>query len=281
MKRFSRLVMALALVATLGLASACQRTVEVQTGTRIVDEQGRVISEDIKTIRVPQETAGAYRSQHDRPARRAQPAGRVTLRRSPERHRSRRPQARRRRSSPRSSRSRPPTATPRSKPTPSRPARRSRRTPSRRNLRLQRAHPSPPRLPSLRRTPPPSCCGGLPDALEGFTAAKAAVDPLSASREYKPASGNPAARLVIVAEQFRTSADAKRALAVDVKQRYPNDANSSQVHGHPVYFGTDGRDFAVIGFTSGAMMVALEASPDSGSPVEMKAVLEKALGQLP
>ena len=61
MKRFGSLMVAMALVATLGLASACQRTVEVQTGTRIVDAQGRVISENIKTLRVPQNTAGAYR----------------------------------------------------------------------------------------------------------------------------------------------------------------------------------------------------------------------------
>ncbi len=117
--------------------------------------------------------------------------------------------------------------------------------------------------------------------LAGFTAAKAAVDPLSVSREYRPGSGNPAQSLVIVAEQFRTSADAKRALSANVKQRYPKNASSSKINGHTVYFGTDGRRFAVIGFTSGAVMVALEASPDSGSPSTMKSVLEKALKQLP
>ena len=61
MRRLVRIVMALAIVAVLGTATACQRTVEVQTGTRIVDSSGRVISEDIKTLRVPPATAGAYR----------------------------------------------------------------------------------------------------------------------------------------------------------------------------------------------------------------------------
>ena len=280
MKRFSRLVMALALVATLGLASACQRTVEVQTGTRIVDEQGRVISEDIKTVRVPQATAGAYRVntivQPAAPstqvaslyaeAQSAIAAGDLKLAEkklaaviaiSPTYGNAKKQADAIKAGKKVSPDTKPPeSATATSTPKP----------------------PAPTKPPADTAS---KLLRWMPDALEGFTAAKAAVDPLSASREYKPASGNPAARLVIVAEQFRTSADAKRALAVDVKQRYPNDANSSQVHGHPIYFGTDGRDFAVIGFTSGAMMVALEASPDSGSPVEMKAVLEKALGQLP
>jgi hypothetical protein len=121
----------------------------------------------------------------------------------------------------------------------------------------------------------------MPDTIDGFTADKAAFDPLSASRTYKPGSGNPAKSLVIAAEQYRSSADAKRGLQTDVKQRYPDNADSLTVHGHPVYFGTYGGRFAVMGFTDGAVAVALEASPDSGSPVAMKAVLEKALSQLP
>jgi len=48
-----------------------------------------------------------------------------------------------------------------------------------------------------------------------------------------------------------------------------------------VYFGTDGGQFAAIGFTNGAIMVALEATPDSGSPAALKSTLEKVLGQLP
>jgi hypothetical protein len=48
-----------------------------------------------------------------------------------------------------------------------------------------------------------------------------------------------------------------------------------------VYFGTDGRRFAAMGFTDGTIMVALEASPDSGDPVRMRSVLEKAVSQLP
>ncbi len=44
MRRTGTLIVAVALVAA--LASGCQHTVQVQTGTRVVDEQGRVVSEE-------------------------------------------------------------------------------------------------------------------------------------------------------------------------------------------------------------------------------------------
>jgi len=141
-----------------------------------------------------------------------------------------------------------------------------------------------PTKPSTPSTQPTTSAGSLqswiPDTLPGYSALKAAIDPLSVSREYKPGSGNPVGSLVIYAEQFRSSTDAKNALKVDVKERYPHSAGSGTVHGHTVYFGTNGR-FATMAFTSGPVMVALEASPDSGGPAAMKSALEKAVGQLP
>lgn len=280
MKRFGRLAVAVALLATLGLASACQRTVEVQTGTRVVDSQGRVISEDIHTLRVPPETAGAYRINIITQADAANPElaglyadaqmaianGDLKLAAtmlaeviaiSPT-YRNAKKQADAIKGG--------------AKVTPD-------TTPS---------NPSSPSNPATS-TPPagePSDYSSallrwMPDTLTGFTAARPLVDPLSVSRQYAPGSGNPAKTFVIVAEQFRSSADAKVALEVNVKKRYTKNAKTSTVHGHSIYFGTDGHQFAAIGFTSGAVMVALEASPDSGSPTAMESVLERALGQLP
>jgi len=278
MKRLGRLAVAVALVASLGLVSACQRMVDVQNGTRIVDSQGRVISEDIHTLRVPADKAGAYRINtitQDTTAtttvaglyadaQTAIGSGDLTLAQKKlaaviaiePGYRS----AKKQLDAIRAGQKVTPDATPVT-PSPTRPG-----------------TPQPSTQPAETSS---ALLTWLPDTLAGFTAAKAAVDPLSVSREYAPGSGNPAKTLVIVAEQFRTSADAKSALEVNVKQRYAKNASTSSVHGHEVYFGTDGLRFAAAGFSSGAVMVALEASPDSGSPAAMKATLEKVIGQLP
>ena len=276
MKRLGSLMVAVALLATLGLASACQRTVEVQTGTRIVDTQGRVISEDIKTIRVPAETAGAYRintiTQADASnpqlaslyadAQAAIAAGDLELAADKlsaviaidPGYRDAQKQSATIKAGKKVAPDKKPSSPPKAKTTPT-------------------------------EKPPEDIASSLqrwtPDKLVGFTAAKAAVDALAVSREYKPGSGNPAKSLVIVAEQYRNAEDANAALTVNVKRRYMDSSSTFTSHGHDVYFGTDGQQFAVLGFTSGAVMVALEASPDSGSPDAMKAVLVKALGQLP
>lgn len=280
MKRASTLMVTMVLVATLAFASGCQKMVDVQTGTRTVDSQGRVISEDIRTVRVPQETAGAYRintiTQEDTAsaqlaalygaAQTAIAAGDLktaatklaeVIAISPTYRNAQKQSdaiAKGEKVTPDTTPSEPATST--TKPTPA---------------------------PGTK--PPAEISSALlrwmPDSLDGFTAETAAVDPLSVSRQYVPGSGNPAKTFVIVAEQFRTSAEAKRALEVNVKARYSKNTDSLKVGGRTVYFGTDGSQFAVIGFTSGPVMVALEASPDSGAPSTMKSVLVDALKQLP
>ncbi len=282
MRRLVRFGLAAAMVVVVGAVSACQRTVEVQTGTRIVDAQGRVISEDIQTLRVPPESASAYRintitqestsspqiaalyadAQSAIAAGDLKTAGQklaevIALDASFGKAKQQADAIAK------GEKVKPDTSNPTSNPKPS--------TPS-----------------TTTGTPggkPPVENGSAltrwtPDVLTGFTAAVAAVDPLSVSRQYTPNMGNPASSLVIVAEQFRNSTAAKRALKSNVKDRYPDNSSSSTVNGHTVYFGTDGK-FAVAGFTDGAVMVALEASPRSGSASSMKSVLSQAVEQLP
>ncbi len=279
MRRFGRLMIAVALVATLGLVSACQRTVEVQTGTRVVDAQGRVISEDIKTLQVPPETAGAYRintiTQEDAEnpelaglyadAQMAIAAGDLktaeaklaeVIAISPAyRNASKQADAIKN-----GDKVTPDTA-------PSKPA-------------TSTATPTT-TTPKPSGNPETSLNQWIPDVLTGFTATKAGSDSLSVSRQYTPGAGSPAQSLVIAAEQFRTSTAAKRALSANMRQRYTDNASSSKINGHTVYFGTYGGQFAAVGFTSGAVMVAIEAQPNSGSPGAMKSVLESVVRQLP
>lgn len=265
--------------AVLVVTPACQRTVEVQTGTRTVDSQGRVISEDIRTVRVPADKASAYRvvtitqpaSNADKfaslyaEAQKAIEGGNLKLAEMKltellgltTDYQSAKTQLE--------------------------------------AIKKGQKVSADPKASKPATTTSGGSSGGsgqpaevagsllqwVPDKLSGFTAAATSADALSVSREYKPGSGNAAASLVIVAEQFRTSAEAKAALTTQVKQRYPKNADSSTVHGHEVYFGTDGKRFAVMAFASGAVMVAVEASPDSGSPSALSSALAKVVVQLP
>ena len=83
-----------------------------------------------------------------------------------------------------------------------------------------------------------------------------------------------------MAEQNRTGDDAKKALARQVKQAYTHDSATFKVNGHDAYFGTDGRRFAVIGFTDGAVMVALELTT-AKSPENQRSLAEQIAKQLP
>lgn len=122
----------------------------------------------------------------------------------------------------------------------------------------------------------------MPDKLTGFTANKPVVDVLTISRTYAPESGSKAFTLVIVAEQYRTAKDANAALNSRIKSRYTKDVDTLKINGHTIHFGTDGKQFAASGFTDGAILVAMEMSANQGvAPKELKGLVEGVLKQLP
>jgi len=65
-----------------------------------------------------------------------------------------------------------------------------------------------------------------------------------------------------------------------VKQAYTKNAATLKINGHDMYFGTDGRRFAAIGFTDGSVMVALELTAPK-SPQNLRALAEQVAKQLP
>jgi len=107
------------------------------------------------------------------------------------------------------------------------------------------------------------------------------IDPLNIAREYVPADGSDVRSMVIIAEQSRTAAGAAAALNTQVKGKYTSAKDTVTVKGHQAYFGTDGRAFAVLGFTDGSVMVAIEMSVDSGDPKGLKTELTRVAEQMP
>ena len=275
MKRIGALAIAVALALSVGVASGCQRTVEVKSGTRVVCTYGETISSDVKTIRVPADKAASYRVRtitktcptHLKlealyaEAQRALVAGDVK------------------------------TADAKLAQVVSVDPGFKQASQQRKTI-AEGGKPKPDTsgagsVPATTTPPATGDSGGgaltkwTPDVLSGFTAKPAGVDPLSVSRDYIAPASSPVLTLVLVAEQFRTADDAKKALTVEVKNAYPDDSATFTVKGHTVYFGTDGTRFAAVGFTDGAVMVAAEASPRSGAPKTMRTLLEQVVGQLP
>jgi hypothetical protein len=271
------LVVALALSAV--SATGCQRKVEVKSGTRTVCTAGEVISSDVKTIKVPANRAGAYRvrtvvitcDKHTQlpalyaEAQTALAAGDTKLAADKlaqvvaldPAYRKAKEQAA--------------TIAKGGKPAPdSAPAPSAGTTTT-----------APTTPPKPGETAPVGALGKwTPDTINGFAAGKPLSDALSVSREYIPTGASPTQGLVIVAEQFRTAADAQRGFEHQVKQAYTKDVAALKINGHDAYFGTDGRRFAAIGFTDGAVMVALELTAPK-SPQELRSLAEQVAKQLP
>jgi len=263
-------------------ASGCQRTVEVKSGTITKCTAGEVISTDVKTIKVPADKAGAYSVRtitvtcdtHAQlpklygEAQAALASGNMQLAASKlaqvlaldPAYRKAKEQAD---SIAKGGKPAPDTGQQPSSPTTSTPP-----------------PPVDPEKPGETTQTVGALGKWVPDKITGFTAAKPLTDPLSVSREYLPSGSSPAQALVIVAEQNRTADDAKKALSRQVKQLYTHDDATLKVNGRDAYFGTDGKRFAVLGFTDGAVMVALELTT-AKDPKDMRSLAEQIAKQLP
>jgi len=268
------------LALSLGLVMGCQPKVEVKTGTRVVCTEGHVISQNVKTVDIPANEIGSYRvktvvrtcDEHAKIAVLYQDAQKAI-------------------------------ATGDIQTAQAKLAEVVAADPAYRKAKSQLADIDSKREPVVDKddtskpapdttntkpdngemaTPAASLLKWAPDSLDGYKAAKPVLDPLNIAREYAPISGGRITSFVIVAEQSRTAASAQQALASQVKQRYPSDDDALTVNGHKAYFGTDGRRYAVLGFTDGTVMVALEMTTSSGdSPKSLKSALVDAAKQLP
>jgi len=268
-----------ALVLSLGLVTGCQPKVQVKTGTRVVCTEGHVISQKVKTVEVPADEIASYRvktvvrtcEMHAGVAAIYQDAQKAI-------------------------------ATGDLKAAQDKLSQVVAADPAYRKAKAQLADIEAKKKPSVdtddtskpvedtttkkpgdgdTATPAASLLRWAPDTIDGFTATKPIIDPLNIAREYSAASGR-VASFVIVAEQGKTPAGAQQALSYQVKQKYASDKDSITVNGHKAYFGTDGTRYAILGFTDGSVMVALEMTGKPGdSPKSLKSALVDAAKQLP
>lgn len=282
MKRFALVSAAVVLVVAVAVGlAACQKKVEVETGTRVACTYGHEVSNDVRTIEVPADEASNYRVKSERvvcdrhkkieslygDAQRALATG--------------------------------DTKTAKTKLLEVIAAEKGFGKAQAQVAEIDAGKtPTPdgqPAKPGTGSTPKPENPGEgdtsvpsgslkvwMPDTLAGFTAQKPAVDVLSISRAYVPDGGSKAFTFVIVAEQFRSAKDAGVALDRRIKSRYTKDVDTLKINGHTVYFGTDGTRFAAAGFTDGSIAIGMEMSAREGtSPKALKGLMEDVLKQLP
>lgn len=281
MNRIARLLIALAAVMALVLPTGCQPMVEVKTGERVVCTEGHLISEDITTIEVPANEISNYKvetvvrtcEQH---------AGLVTLYQDAQKAiaegdlKAAKDKL---------------TKIVESDPAFRKAKEQLDKVTAGEKPEVDNEQPAPPvanDAPTTKpgegdaTTPAGSLLKWAPDTVSGFKSTKPIIELLNISREYVPDSGSNVVSFVIVAEQAKTAAGAKAELEVQVEQQYPEDNDTVTIRGRKAYFGTNGNRFAAIGFTDGAVMVALEMSVQPGeSPKTLKDELVAAAKQLP
>lgn len=115
---------------------------------------------------------------------------------------------------------------------------------------------------------PPSLTSIFPTILPGYNKISETQDLLSASRLYDALDNQKVKLLTISVEQFTNAAEAQKWIDSN-KRYYGKDSREATVKGSVAYFGTDGREFAYLGWTKGSVSVELEMLAESGSPADL------------
>ena len=281
-----RIFAGIALIVAMGVVlGGCQRTVEVESGLAVTCTYGHEISDDVKTIKVPAKNASAYRVRKETrtcdrhlalealysEAQVALAAGDTKLAETKL------------------------TQIVADEPT-------FRRAAQQKDAIARGEKPAPddsPATPSAPVPTPPTTSepkpgdgdtsgpiGALekyvPATLEGYTAQRASTDALVISRNYVPDGSSQAVLLVIQAEQFRTAAEAKSALADAMRFATSKSASSQDINGHEVKLGDNGRDSSFAGFVDGSILVSMEMAAKSGVDAsKLKGTVVDAVRALP
>lgn len=118
-----------------------------------------------------------------------------------------------------------------------------------------------------------------PDELEGYVAEPAVADVFSVSRQYVPESAGKIIVLTIAAEQVLSEAEAERRVGEEMKPRFPKQGVTLKVGGRSAWAGHNGRGIAIVAIVDGPSLVVLEASSESeDSASALAEVIEVAEG---
>ena len=121
-----------------------------------------------------------------------------------------------------------------------------------------------------------------PAALDGYHVGATSADALALSREYIPTPSSVSLEAVVISvEQFSSGRMASAGLKEQMAH-FDKDLRSEKVAGRTCTFGTDGRQFAALGFVNGGMLVIVEGHTQKGiRPVALHGELVSVATKLP
>lgn len=105
----------------------------------------------------------------------------------------------------------------------------------------------------------------LPDNLQGYTMVSEDLGALSASRQYRSDANPKVILLTISVQQLITEDAANDWIDRNSKVYYAADPRSTQVQGTSAYFGTDGKEFAILAYQINGIVFELEMLASSGT----------------
>lgn len=105
----------------------------------------------------------------------------------------------------------------------------------------------------------------LPTNLQGYTMISEDLGALSASRQFRSDTHPKVVLLTISAHQLMTEEAANDWIDRNSKFDYAADSRSAQVQGTSAYFGTDGKEFAILAYQINGVVFELEMLAKSGT----------------
>jgi hypothetical protein len=278
MRRVLAVILSLVLVLSIGPLAGCRRTVKVMTGERVVCTYGEVVSDTIRQIEVPEADAGNYSTttrtitcdRHKKletlyalvqealasgdTATAAKNLAEIvkldpTFRKAAEQLKQIREGKK-----PKPDTSAPTPPGPGSSPT-----------------------TSPPSNPGTTPGPSPAPGGPmenyrflLPDALPGFSVEALSVEELALTRAYVPKDKGRYDQLVIMVEQYQSSAGAKQAIDTRMRPEYGSSGEDVTVAGLSGYTGVNGQGFLILTLDRSGVLVTFELHATGAKAADLK-----------
>jgi hypothetical protein len=140
---------------------------------------------------------------------------------------------------------------------------------------------SPPSTPGTTPGPSPTPGGPmenyrflLPDALPGFSVEALAVEELALTRAYVPKDKGRFDQLVIMVEQYQSSAGAKQAIDTRMRPEYGSSGEDVTVAGLSGYTGVNGQGFLILTLDRSGVLVTFELHATGAKAADLKSDLK-------
>jgi hypothetical protein len=114
----------------------------------------------------------------------------------------------------------------------------------------------------------------VPATISGYKADPVIADAAALTRDYVSTGSSGFASFVVVAEQFVDAAAAKAAAERTIAKQYPSSRSTTTADGRTLLFGASGSRFAAVAWNESAILIVIEGYAKSGSASGLKGELQ-------